>query len=130
VPAVVDIPGAGSAKNMNLDNSFDRVIEGDCVATMRSLPAGCADLVFADPPYNLQLEGELRRPDNSRVDAVDDGWDQFASFEDYDRFTHDWLSAARHVLNAGPGFLDHERRGVAQDQSHAELPGPALHQCP
>ncbi|HEY5047210.1 MAG TPA: site-specific DNA-methyltransferase, partial [Rhizomicrobium sp.] len=63
-----------------------------------SLPAGCADLVFADPPYNLQLKGELRRPDNSRVDAVNDGWDRFVSFAEYDRFTRDWLSAARHVL--------------------------------
>lgn len=76
----------------------DCVIEGDCVSAMRGLPAGCADLVFADPPYNLQLEGELRRPDNSRVDAVNDHWDQFASFADYDRFTRDWLTAARHVL--------------------------------
>jgi modification methylase len=54
--------------------------------------------VFADPPYNLQLEGELRRPDNSRVDAVNDKWDQFASFAEYDQFTRDWLSAARHTL--------------------------------
>jgi modification methylase len=54
--------------------------------------------VFADPPYNLQLEGELRRPDSSKVDAVDDGWDQFASFEEYDRFTRNWLAAARRVL--------------------------------
>jgi len=91
-------PGAGIMKSQGLDDALDRVIEGDCVATMRQLPPGCADLVFADPPYNLQLEGELRRPDNSRVDAVDDGWDQFASFADYDRFTCDWLSAARHVL--------------------------------
>ena len=85
-------------KNQVEKVATDVVIEGDCIAAMRSLPAGCADLVFADPPYNLQLEGELRRPDNSRVDAVDDGWDQFASFADYDRFTRDWLTAARHVL--------------------------------
>jgi modification methylase len=76
----------------------DCVIQGDCVAGMNSLPEGCADLVFADPPYNLQLEGELRRPDNSRVDAVDDHWDQFASLADYDRFTREWLTAARRVL--------------------------------
>ncbi len=76
----------------------DRVIEGDCVAVMGRLPAASADAVFADPPYNLQLEGELRRPDNSRVDAVDDHWDQFASFADYDRFTREWLAAARRVL--------------------------------
>jgi modification methylase len=75
-----------------------QVIEGDCIAAMNALPEGCADLVFADPPYNLQLEGELRRPDNSKVDAVDDGWDQFASLTDYDRFTKQWLTAARRVL--------------------------------
>ena len=74
------------------------MIEGDCIATMNALPEGCADLIFADPPYNLQLEGELRRPDNSKVDAVDDDWDQFASFAEYDRFTRDWLTAARRVL--------------------------------
>jgi modification methylase len=78
--------------------AVNRVIEGDCIQAMRDLPAGCADLVFADPPYNLQLEGELRRPDNSRVDAVNDKWDQFASFAEYDQFTRDWLSAARHTL--------------------------------
>src|SRR5271170_7013441 len=77
---------------------LDQVIEGDCVERMKALPEGCADLVFADPPYNMQLRGELRRPDQSKVDAVDDHWDQFDSFADYDRFTRDWLGAARHVL--------------------------------
>jgi modification methylase len=80
------------------DDAINRVIEGDCVETLNALPEGCADIVFADPPYNLQLEGELRRPDNSKVDAVDDKWDQFASFEDYDRFTREWLTGARRVL--------------------------------
>ena len=80
-------------------NGFaDRIIEGDCVAQMESLPASSVDLIFADPPYNLQLEGELRRPNNSKVDAVDDEWDQFASNADYDRFTRAWLTAARRVL--------------------------------
>ena len=78
--------------------SADRIIEGDCVSVMDSLAAGSIDLVFADPPYNLQLEGELRRPNNSKVDAVDDEWDQFASNADYDRFTRAWLMAARRVL--------------------------------
>ena len=67
---------------------LDQVIEGDCIEQMLALPEGCADLVFADPPYNMQLRGELRRPDQSKVDAVDDHWDQFGSFADYDRFTH------------------------------------------
>ncbi len=77
---------------------LDQVIEGDCVASMNALPAGSVDLVFADPPYNLQLKGELHRPDNSRVDAVDDDWDRFDGFAAYDRFTRDWLAAARRVL--------------------------------
>src|SRR6202012_5974946 len=89
---------------LKLDDALDRVIEGDCVANMNALPEGCADLVFADPPYNLQLEGELRRPDNSKVDAVDDGWDQFASFADYDKFTREWLAAARRVLKDDGGL--------------------------
>ncbi|HEX4859831.1 MAG TPA: DNA methyltransferase, partial [Rhizomicrobium sp.] len=80
------------------DLKLDDIIQGDCIEAMRALPAGSADLIFADPPYNLQLKNELRRPDNSRVDAVDDHWDQFGSFADYDRFTRDWLAAARRVL--------------------------------
>src|SRR5450432_3493492 len=78
---------------------LDQIIEGDCVERMRALPAGCADLVFADPPYNMQLRGALHRPDQSKVDAVDDHWDQFGSFAEYDKFTRDWLGAARHVLS-------------------------------
>ena len=65
---------------------------------MRSLPAESVDLIFADPPYNLQLRGDLHRPDNSKVDAVDDHWDQFDSFKAYDQFTKDWLKAARRIL--------------------------------
>jgi len=79
-------------------HTVDCVIEGDCVQGMRTLPDGCADLVFADPPYNLQLKQELRRPDQSKVDAVDDEWDQFGSFSDYDRFTREWLTEARRVM--------------------------------
>jgi modification methylase len=77
---------------------LDLVIEGDCIARMNALPEGCVDLIFADPPYNLQLKGDLHRPDQSKVDAVDDHWDQFDSFADYDRFTREWLAAARRVL--------------------------------
>jgi modification methylase len=77
---------------------LDTVIEGDCIARMNALPEACCDLIFADPPYNLQLRGDLHRPDQSKVDAVDDHWDQFASFAEYDRFTRDWLTAARRVL--------------------------------
>jgi modification methylase len=76
----------------------DRILLGDCVEVMRGLPARSVDMVFADPPYNLQLEGALTRPNNSMVDGVDDAWDKFASFADYDRFTAEWLEAVRHVL--------------------------------
>lgn len=75
-----------------------RIIVGDCVAEMARLPPASVDLVFADPPYNLQLRGDLRRPDDSAVDAVDDEWDRFASFEDYDAFTRAWLLAARRAM--------------------------------
>ena len=77
---------------------LDRVVPGDCIEVMRSLPEASVDLVFADPPYNLQLKGDLHRPDNSRVDAVDDAWDQFSSFAAYDTFTRAWLAEARRVL--------------------------------
>jgi modification methylase len=75
-----------------------RILPGDCVAEMAKLPAESVDLVFADPPYNLQLQGDLKRPDDSRVDAVDDDWDKFASFEAYDDFTRAWLLACRRVM--------------------------------
>ncbi|TPQ48814.1 site-specific DNA-methyltransferase [Prosthecomicrobium hirschii] len=77
---------------------LDRIHIGDCVAEMARMPAASVDLVFADPPYNLQLEGQLHRPDQSRVDAVDDAWDRFDSFEAYDAFTRAWLIAARRLL--------------------------------
>jgi modification methylase len=76
----------------------DRIIEGDCIAAMAKLPKGCADLVFADPPYNMQLGGELTRPDQSIVDGVDDEWDKFADFAAYDEFTRAWLTQARRCL--------------------------------
>ena len=75
-----------------------RIIVGDCVAEMAKLPADSVDLVFADPPYNLQLQRDLKRPDDSKVDAVDDDWDQFASFQAYDEFTRAWLTACKRVL--------------------------------
>src|SRR6201990_3521555 len=74
------------------------VIVGDCGAELSNLPPESVDLVFADPPYNLQLQRDLKRPDDSKVDAVDDDWDQFASFAAYDEFTRAWLAAAKRVL--------------------------------
>jgi modification methylase len=76
----------------------ERILLGDCVAAMAALPAASVDLVFADPPYNLQLKGDLKRPDDSRVEAVDDDWDKFASFAEYDAFTRAWLAACRRVM--------------------------------
>ncbi|HEX8526868.1 site-specific DNA-methyltransferase [Allosphingosinicella sp.] len=80
------------------DVAVDRIIQGDCIAAMASLPDQCIDMVFADPPYNLQLGGDLFRPEGGRVDAVDDDWDKFASFAAYDDFTRSWLKEARRIL--------------------------------
>ena len=77
---------------------LNQILHGDCVQVMNDLPAGSVDLVFADPPYNLQLAGDLRRPNDSVVDAVDDDWDKFDDLAAYDRFSRDWLAAARRVL--------------------------------
>ena len=75
-----------------------RIIEEDCIAAMSKLPDGCVDMVFADPPYNLQLGGDLFRPEGGRVDAVDDDWDKFDTFQAYDDFTRSWLKEARRIL--------------------------------
>ncbi|WP_073331811.1 site-specific DNA-methyltransferase [Wenxinia saemankumensis] len=77
---------------------LNTILDGDCVERMRALPDASIDLIFADPPYNLQLKGELHRPDNSRVDAVDDAWDRFDTFATYDAFTKAWLTEARRLL--------------------------------
>lgn len=95
--SAVHAPDAASA-SLGLDSFLDTIIRGDCVAALDRLPAASVDLVFADPPYNLQLEGALSRPDQSKVDAVDDAWDRFDSFEAYDAFTRAWLLACRRVL--------------------------------
>ena len=77
---------------------MNSIIKGDCVSALEALPDQSVDVIFADPPYNLQLGGMLHRPDQSVVDAVDDEWDQFASFDAYDAFTRAWLLACRRVL--------------------------------
>ena len=76
----------------------DSILMGDCMEQLASLPEASVDMVFADPPYNLQLEGELHQPNNSRVDGVDNDWDRFDSFATYDQFTREWLEGARRVL--------------------------------
>ncbi len=80
------------------DLPIGRILDGDCIEAMRSLPDACVDMIFADPPYNLQLGGDLSRPDGSHVDAVTDHWDQFDSFAAYDKFSREWLTEARRLL--------------------------------
>jgi modification methylase len=77
---------------------LDQIIMDDCIAAMASLPDACVDMVFADPPYNLQLGGDLFRPEGGRVDAVDNDWDKFDTFAAYDAFTSAWLAEARRIL--------------------------------
>ena len=77
---------------------LDTLLQGDCIAIMRTLPDASIDMIFADPPYNLQLGGDLFRPEGGRVDAVDDAWDHFDSYATYDSFCREWLAEARRVL--------------------------------
>ncbi len=77
---------------------LDQTVHGDCIEVLKTLPEKSVDLIFADPPYNLQLSQELFRPNMTRVDGVDEAWDQFKSFEDYDAFTRAWLTGCRRVL--------------------------------
>jgi modification methylase len=81
-----------------LPDITDTIVKGDCISVMQSIPDNSIDLIFADPPYNMQLGGDLKRPDNSHVDAVTDHWDQFENLESYDRFTKGWLAQARRIL--------------------------------
>src|SRR6476661_11219959 len=80
------------------DLPVGQIIEDDCIAAMARLPAASVDMVFADPPYNLQLGGDLFRPEGGRVDAVDDAWDKFESLATYDNFTREWLEQACRLL--------------------------------
>jgi modification methylase len=80
------------------DLPLGQIIQEDCVEAMSRLPAACIDMIFADPPYNLQLGGDLFRPEGGRVDAVDDDWDKFDTFASYDTFTRGWLKEARRIL--------------------------------
>ena len=77
---------------------LDQILRDDCIHAMSQLPDKSIDCIFADPPYNLQLGGDLFRPDGSQVDAVDDDWDKFDSYSSYDRFTQAWLAEARRIL--------------------------------
>ncbi len=87
-----------NTKTKAADLPLGQVLAGDCISEMKKLPDACIDLIFADPPYNLQLKGDLHRPDNSKVDAVDNAWDQFDNFRVYDEFTRTWLGEAHRIL--------------------------------
>jgi modification methylase len=93
-------PRAGATDHVEIirELPLDQVIMGETVRVMRMLPPASVHCIFADPPYNLQLRGELRRPDDSLVDGVDDDWDRFTDFAAYDAFTRDWLTEARRLL--------------------------------
>lgn len=82
----------------NIKLQLDRVIQGDCTEVLETFPEKSVDLIFADPPYNLQLRNELMRPDRSKVDAVSDEWDHFDDYGDYDQFTREWLSRCQRTL--------------------------------
>ncbi len=90
----------GFEAKADIEPLLDRVLVGDCLEELRRIPSRSIDVVFADPPYNLQLSGTLHRPDQSRVDGVDEAWDRFDSFAAYDEFTRAWLSECRRVLKA------------------------------
>ncbi len=83
---------------MSTNLPVNRLLHGDCIELLAGFPESSVDVIFADPPYNLQLQNDLYRPNMSRVAAVDDEWDKFASFEEYDEFTRAWLAACRRVL--------------------------------
>jgi site-specific DNA-methyltransferase (adenine-specific) len=83
---------------------LNQILKGNCVDVLNTLPEKSIDLIFADPPYNLQLQKDLHRPNMSKVNAVNDHWDQFSSFEAYDQFTHAWLSACKRVLKPTGGI--------------------------
>jgi modification methylase len=87
-----------SSEKIDLSTCANEILAGDCIEVMNALQPESVDMIFADPPYNLQLGGDLSRPDDSKVDAVDDEWDQFDSFAAYDDFTEKWMKSAYDLL--------------------------------
>jgi modification methylase len=98
IPAVRRVKRASGDVAQPVRLPLNEILRGDCIEMMRALPDRCVDMIFADPPYNLQLGGDLHRPDGSQVDAVDDDWDKFDTFAAYDRFTKEWLREAHRIL--------------------------------
>ena len=87
-----------------INNFLNKIIRGDCVEVLKKLPDNSIDLIFADPPYNLQLSKELYRPNQTKVDGVNDKWDKFNSFKEYDEFTYNWLKECKRVLKDNGSF--------------------------
>lgn len=84
--------------NITMDKQFlNKIIQGNCLEILKKMPENSADLIFADPPYNLQLQNELYRPNQTKVSGVNDQWDKFVSFDEYDTFTYNWLKECRRV---------------------------------
>ncbi|HOK13631.1 MAG TPA: DNA methyltransferase [Candidatus Kapabacteria bacterium] len=83
---------------------LNKIYQGDCIELMKNIPDNSVDLIFADPPYNLQLNGELYRPNQTKVDAVDDEWDKFSTMEEYDKFTYSWMQECRRILKNTGSF--------------------------
>ena len=96
--SVLPLADLQHAPRLHASSFLNTIIKGGCVAVLEALPENSVDVIFADPPYNLQLGGDLHRPDQSKVDAVDNAWDNFDSFQAYDAFTRAWLLACRRVL--------------------------------
>ena len=83
---------------LQMENNFkNKIINGDSLEELKKIPNETFDLIFADPPYNLQLKNKLTRPDRSKVSAVNDKWDQFESFKKYDEFTLAWLKECKRI---------------------------------
>jgi modification methylase len=100
IARIAEAPGRSRPRNSPKPRELelDTIVEGDCIAAMARLPDKCVDMIFADPPYNLQLGGDLFRPEGGRVDAVDNAWDKFDSLAVYDDFTREWIEQARRIL--------------------------------
>lgn len=87
-----------------INNFLDKIINADCIETLKKIPDNSVDLIFADPPYFMQLQGDLYRPDQSKVDGVYDNWDKFDSFSEYDKFTIDWIKECYRILKDNGSF--------------------------
>ena len=100
---------------------INQILEGDCIEHMQALPKGSVDAVFADPPYNLQLHGDLLRPNNSLVRGVDAEWDQFDNFLSYDEFTRAWLESARNVLKDEGYIVDFNKVEIKEGINNIKI---------